>query len=501
MKFYVTSFTRHFSIPKEVTEYPCVVLMSDNWNDFGYETYFHFYYLDQPDRHEFIGAYKILDKLNHRTRYSIPKTFDKLEDNFCSLGQNIEFYEKLRKIGFTKTELDCLNDVALNNEKYLSFKEEEGFKESLLRWSEASKALKEARQYFGGVIEAKNLDFVFTYKIPNATSPHIVNLNFNKSDLPYRINCFVGKNATGKTKILTQLASQLSGAQRDYDSFSPERPSFSKVIAISYSAFDELYKPFENDANIKENDFNDSEKTRKEETVFFSYIYCGLRTKKGILSLEDIEENFFKAYDEVITKGREEQWTKIMSNVLEDESLELIKTIREQDNKKSLNSLFSSGQNILISTMTEVIANIEIDSILLFDEPEIHLHPNAIANFMRMFYEILEEFESYAVLSTHSPLIIQEIPSKHVCIFSRISNTPIVQSLYNECFGENISTITNDVFEVREHESNYKTWFKKMSLNYSKDEIIRLFENDLSFNALTYLNSLYYNKNQQEEYN
>ncbi|MFD7523860.1 AAA family ATPase [Paenibacillus chitinolyticus] len=498
MKFYVINYSKVPSIPPEVTEYPCIVLMSDNWNDFGFETYFYFYYVKHSKYNpELIGAYKILDKKNPRTRYTIEKAFKKLTKNYCSLGQSLEFYEKAKKFGLTKKDFACLNDASFDKDIYDSFREEEGFRESLLRWSEATKALREANEIFGGIIEnRKSKKFTFNYKIPNATSPHIVNLNFDKSNLPFRINCFVGKNATGKTKVLSQLASQLSGAvQKENNSFHPERPSFSKVIAISYSAFDELYKPFEDNKRNLE-----SEETRMEETVFFSYVYCGLRTKKGVLSLEDVENNFFDAYDVVRKKNREEQWTRIMSNVLEEESITILKDMRENHNSHSLNSLFSSGQNILISIMTEVIANIELDSILLFDEPEIHLHPNAIANFMRMCYEILEEFESFAVISTHSPLIIQEIPSRYVHLFSRISNTPLVETLYNECFGENISTITNDVFEVREHESNYKNWFKKMSVNNSKEEIIDLFENDLSFNALTYLNTLFHNKSKEEEY-
>lgn len=59
--------------------------------------------------------------------------------------------------------------------------------------------------------------------------------------------------------------------------------------------------------------------------------------------------------------------------------------------------MFSSGQQILICTITELIANIENESIILFDEPEIHLHPNAIANMVRMFYRLLDEFNSYAI--------------------------------------------------------------------------------------------------------
>ena len=64
------------------------------------------------------------------------------------------------------------------------------------------------------------------------------------------------------------------------------------------------------------------------------------------------------------------------------------------------------GQYILLCTMTEVIATIEKESLLLFDEPELHLHPNAVANTLRMLYKLLEEYDSYAIFATHSPLIV-----------------------------------------------------------------------------------------------
>ena len=57
--------------------------------------------------------------------------------------------------------------------------------------------------------------------------------------------------------------------------------------------------------------------------------------------------------------------------------------------------------------MTELVCNIEKESLILFDEPEIHLHPNAIANVMRMFSKLLEEYDSYAIFATHSPIILQ----------------------------------------------------------------------------------------------
>lgn len=435
------------------------------------------------------------------TRNVIDSYFEELDDTFCSLGQDTNYYVTIRdKIEqpYRDEIFSGLRDAAINKQIGNKFKNTEIFRVSLLRFSQAEKAFKEAKKIMARQKVNKVLKFTFTCKVPHALKEHVVKLDFVDSNeeyqLPSRINAFVGKNATGKTKVLTELASQLSGATGgSKTNFKPERPSFSKVIAISYSAFDELYKPFdENNSQL----VNSENKSRKDQTVLFSYVYCGLRTKKGILSLDDIEESFFKAYQRLIEKNREEKWIKIMSNVFEDEHFELIDRLmnREADSDERLSVFLSSGQNILLSTMTEVISNIENDSLILFDEPEIHLHPNAIANFMRMFYDILIEFDSYAVISTHSPLIIQEIPSKYVRVFNRSNNIPFIETLYSECFGENISTITNDVFDVREHESNYKTWFRKMSGKFSKDEIIDLFDGELSYNALTFLNSLFYNK-------
>lgn len=57
------------------------------------------------------------------------------------------------------------------------------------------------------------------------------------------------------------------------------------------------------------------------------------------------------------------------------------------------------------------------NSLLLFDEPETHLHPNMIFKLVKSLYKILETEESYAIIATHSPIIIQQVPSKNILIF------------------------------------------------------------------------------------
>ncbi len=100
----------------------------------------------------------------------------------------------------------------------------------------------------------------------------------------------------------------------------------------------------------------------------------------------------------------------------------------------------------MLCTMTEVIATIEKESLLLFDEPELHLHPNAVANTLRMLYKLLEEFDSYAIFSTHWPLIVQEIPSRYVQILSRVDNVLMVRRPMLRSILERMSPISPMIF-------------------------------------------------------
>lgn len=311
--------------------------------------------------------------------------------------------------------------------------------------------------------------------VPYDTSPALLCFDFAQTDtLPYRINILIGKNGTGKTQTLSRLANSLSGYTDALEAgaFVDRRPPVDKVMSISYSAFDCFRKPPEG----------------TDSRSVFSYVYCGIQSEQGTLSLPQLKENLKRAFLTIKERGRQEIWNRVLSELMEAEhqrTLELISA--ERFNEVNL----SSGQQILICTITELIANIENESIILFDEPEIHLHPNAIANMVRMFYRLLDEFNSYAIFSTHSPLILQEIPSKYIQILDRVDNSLNVRKPDIECFGNNISEIVFDVFDVTSVESNFKSHLRKLSQNKSYNDILELFDGNLSLNALIFLKSCY----------
>ena len=63
-----------------------------------------------------------------------------------------------------------------------------------------------------------------------------------------------------------------------------------------------------------------------------------------------------------------------------------------------------------------------------------------------------------------------------------------------ECFGENITGITNEIFDVCSTESNYKTVLSALAQKWSFDEVSELFGNNLSLNAMIFLKNCYRDK-------
>jgi len=423
------------------------------------------------------GDIKILDKTTKGT--NLPSEFDQLPKNYCSLWQSVEVYKKIGSMpsNIKNKLLTGLNDIVYNPKIAQAFKKEEAFKVSLLRSSEAEKAYKEGLIYLKGKKAINQFAFTFSCKLENASKPHKVKFNFEQNPpIPYRINALIGKNGTGKTQILANIANSLSGLKTAKGKFENERPPFSKVIAVSYSVFDDFKRPGNNSSNRT------------------SYKYCGLRNEKGQIYLENLVK-ISETFQQIIKLDRRTQWVEILQETIKLEKLiQLVKESSEFKKTKLINLGLSSGQNIILSIISDIIANIQPESLILFDEPETHLHPNLVSSLMKSLYKLLEEFNSYAILSTHSPLIIQEIPSNYVTIIDREGNTPIIKKLEIESFGENLTAITHEVFQIDKSLNNYEEVLKNISKKLSYKKILNIFNNKLSLNAKIFLKSQYSKK-------
>ena len=133
---------------------------------------------------------------------------------------------------------------------------------------------------------------------------------------------------------------------------------FTRIVAISYSAFDRFKRP------------------RRDTTS--SYVYCGIRNKKGNLSQTSLIEAYRRKNQQRIRdRVIQTEWTDYMQRILGDSSesmsASLEKEIADPTEDDQALSLLSSGQSILCHFVTSLLAWIQPNSLVLFDEPETHL--------------------------------------------------------------------------------------------------------------------------------
>jgi AbiJ N-terminal domain 3/AAA domain, putative AbiEii toxin, Type IV TA system len=469
--------------PPEV--FPSFVLVFNNgWNDFGYRTDYDLFFYDENSEVTYIGSTKIMKSDDEADDSPLADNFKELDNDFCSLGQTIEYYSNLKHLFDKKftSILYALKDVAFFPEINDKFENKTVFNKSLIRYDEAERLLREAKYLVYGYDLSNLYSFTYDFKPKFSDTPIKVNFDFNNNtNSTDRIYGLIGKNATGKTQLITSLPIDI--AKNKNELFTPKTPLFSKVIAVSYSIFDSFELP--------------------KSTVSFNYKYCGLKDSDGnLISDKGLILRFHHTWKKIKELERMNDWKEILLNFMEEDLLDTFIVQKEGEETLTVNieeftkvrKAMSSGQNILLYVISEIVANIRFDSLILYDEPETHLHPNAISQLVNAIYELINKFESYCILATHSPLIIRELLSKNVLVIEREGNVASIRKIGIESFGENLTILTDEVFGNRSIPKQHKLIIEKLvSDGKSYDEIVLLLESDglpLSLNALMTIKSL-----------
>ncbi|WP_083417787.1 AAA family ATPase [Burkholderia contaminans] len=472
------------------------ILDGSTWDDYGIKATFYLSIVIDDEQHH-LGELKIIDERKNSGRISIREGQTSLSASCCSLGQTIEYYKTLRQLGkgVEKEVLVALRDCAYNPEIYKYFKGKSQFKSAIIRFSPAEVALQYAQDLFSkiaGPNPRSSYSFEFKTKLPGFGASHKMGFEFfdqQYSKIPSNINVIIGRNGTGKTQILSDLAKAVSGYGYDAQNellaarekkFPRGRPAFGNTIVVSYSAFDMFEIPGKNRF--------EQEELAKQGHIF-GYKYCGLREriKNGeyrIKSAREVASEFREAVSEIKKRGAEEAWSDCLKHILADPSFSSVSFSRIEAAFDRL----SSGQKITLSILAKVFEHIEHASIVIIDEPETHLHPSLMAAFMHSLREILTQHESYAIIATHSPVVLQETPSRFVQVLDGTAHRPIVKQLSLESFGEEVSTLTEQVFGLSFEESNFYTVLKNLANDgLSLDEVNEIFGKRLGLTARSFI--------------
>lgn len=465
-----------------------ILLNPTDWDDYSSRNQFQIS-VQYQGQHTDLGLLKIISQDSKSTTVSLPNQFTMLGKEYCSLGQTIEYYQNIKNFfgNHYLSILKALNDVAFFPQISESFENVHDFKNSLIRFDGQEQLMRQARYIIDNYDLSNLYSFEYTYKPSYSDDIEPLKIPFNFSEnsiLPNRIYALIGENGVGKTQLVSKLPIDM--ANQVLNTFSPKIPLFSKVIAVSYSVFDDFTIP------------NSSSK--------INYLYCGLRDKKNNeeypLTKRDLKRRFFNSIKKVQHSKRFDHWCEIIENFFSKHTIDQWKTWNESEDQFELNisefnnslDKFSSGQSIFVFILTEILANIRYDSLIIFDEPETHLHPNAISQLINSIHLLVKKFKSYCIIATHSPIIVQGILSKNVYVVRNENDVLSAKHPSIETFGENLSKITDDIFGARDTTSQFQNELQLLvKKGYSYNEIINLIKTEnipLSLNLTVLLNSM-----------
>lgn len=124
----------------------------------------------------------------------------------------------------------------------------------------------------------------------------------------------------------------------------------------------------------------------------------------------------------------------------------------------------------LRSTSTASVDNIHIQKnqlrhIVGIDEPEVHLHPKAINTLFKLLLFLVDMFQSYCIVSTHSPLIVRELVGRNVYLMRRTGYDLELGKIGIETLGEDISVLYNEIFGYEENATSLAKTVRELKRN------------------------------------
>lgn len=530
----------------------------DNWNDFGYYTSYHLHcseFVTEDKEPILIGHVRILKFGQDKGSINMLKSgkVNEFSDQYCSMGSSLDYYERIAQLpdSFRERILHALRDCIVYPDYKDDFEGEPGFRDSLMRDTTSSDEI----FTLAPLLISRNfhklldMDLSFEFSIPGINTPIEFNFDsptygFNNHHLPNRIAVLIGRNGSGKSTLLSRISRIAFSSTNDRRDSSlkkvgiitPPGLGFPRIILLSYSAFDAFNTP-----GIYKSD---------KETILSEmknglgrYVFCGIRDivseledsvklletneegkllRKDILqdqientklkSIATLAAEFVRNISIIKETGEEVTFQKALNLLGKEKSMHNLFPVdwdeKTQSYLEKLFMGFSTGHKFVIHAISSITAYTAPRSLLLFDEPETHLHPPILAALMKAIRFVLKKRNAFMIVATHSPVVLQETLKQHVFVIRREGELIDVSRPEIETFGENTGILNQVAFGLTFEITDYHSTLDKLVEEYFDDDLIgssapeealkqieKLFSSGLSMQSRSYiLSRLYRNR-------
>ncbi|WP_295023589.1 AAA family ATPase [Sulfurimonas sp.] len=480
---------RGFRVPEE--DELSVYLVMDNWNDYSYRTLYQITLFDENGNKYDLGYVKIANfGQTTEERIELPDEFEGLDERYFSLGQSVEYYTTIQSLDpqLKETFLASLRDIIADEELQSRAFEEEVTTTSLLRDTSLVTVKGQYKRILDG--NAVLTPYNFSYRTIQTDTEAGYELLFRvqpESNPPTNIHVLIGRNGVGKTHLLNNMVKSFIHADDvkgefliAQDEWGGPEEFFSRVVSVSYSAFDP-FKPY-------------------LASDYPNYSYIGLKKPGEDITLKNDDElanEFATSILMDMNPAKQQKWIKAVKSLESDPLFARVNVTQILENTFGRNAIvrlfkkLSSGHSIVLLTITKLVEKIEEKTLVLLDEPEAHLHPPLQSAFIRALSDLLENRNAVAIIATHSPVIVQEIPNSCVWKLSRFGREANAERFETETFGEAIGKLTREVFGLEVNESGfYKLLSEDVNNGLNYGQIIQKYNDQLGFEAKLLLRAL-----------
>jgi predicted ATPase len=491
-------------------------LITDNWDDwFRYNTQYYVVYIDDAGEHHDLGSVKVgeFDMASEQRRAEIPDQFRKLDPaRFFSLGQDVAYYDRLNGLGADVRDeiLVGLNDVALSRDTFERALRENVTHTSLLRYVPRGTVEGQFRRLAMGGARLSEYRFSYTAPVTHRSVKTSPALSFEvapESHPPTNVHVLIGRNGVGKTTLLTNMTRALVGdPDEEVGEFAfdgADDATFANLVSVSFSAFDSVEPP----------------PPKRGSRSGTAYTYIGIK-RQGVQTAEkplppktpgNLAREFGLSVQVCVQGERLSRWQRALSMLEADpifadaEVAGLADSVEDEDAiREAARALFkrlSSGHKIVLLTITRLVESVEERSLVLIDEPEAHLHPPLLSAFIRALSDLLINRNGVAVIATHSPVVLQEVPRSCVWMLRRSGWVLEGDRPQIETFGENVGLLTHEVFGLEVTRSGFHRLLEEAVDEYREfEEAAGLFDNELGGEARGILRGLLASRDQRRTF-